>query len=251
MKLKKKLIIFGAAAFLLAAIIFFLGFTSIGYLVTIPSRGFTQIQDIVFIDNDYNKPGTEAIIIIEEAKTRLLEFWGDIKSKPIIIISDNEKKLGKMGLTQSPAITTSFAFQGAHNYIVLSADKMNVDIVAHELTHAELYTRLYAGKTFSYGLVPMWFNEGLATQNDYREIYNDDAWTEATNNGQNITNFDDLVSARQFFDDNTDIRRYNYIISRYEVKKWLEKHNMKALLSLINDVNAGKDFKNLYYAKQS
>ena len=33
--------------------------------------------------------------------------------------------------------------------------------------------------------IPTWFDEGLATQNDYREQYGPDAWIEQTDNGKN------------------------------------------------------------------
>ena len=67
------------------------------------------------------------------------------------------------------------------NYISVSDEYLNIDIIAHELTHAELHTRLNMKALKS---IPTWFDEGLATQNDYREQYGLDAWIEQTDNGK-------------------------------------------------------------------
>lgn len=250
MKLKRKHIVTGTVIILLiAAVVYFLEFTSIGYMATIQFRGFDEIQDNVYLDNDYQDDVSEILNVINEAETRLADFWGVAESRPTIIISDNENKCMRMGLNKSPALTSTFVLGGARNYILISSNGINVDVIAHELTHAEIYSRLYEGYLFPSALIPVWFDEGLATQNDYREKYSEDAWTKATDNGKNITNFDDLASAAQFFNPDDAVRNYNYIISKHEVNNWIEQHGIKGLIALINGVNTGKDFRALYYAK--
>lgn len=249
-KVKKKHIIIATIAFMLILIgIFFIQFTSLGYKMTVPLHGYTQVKDNIYIDKDFNSDSSKVLSIIDEAHKRLETFWGNTESKPTIIISDNEKKLKKLGWTGNPALTTTAVFFGANSYVVISPKGLNIDVTAHELTHAELHYRVYNGKILPKTLIPIWFDEGIATQNDYRENYNYDAWVKVTNNGKNITDFSQLKNQSQFYNPNTDVRRYNYIISKHEVGEWLKTHNVDDLITLINAVNEGKSFDKLYYTK--
>lgn len=88
-----------------------------------------------------------------------------------------------MGWTGNPALTNTTVLFGAHSYVVISPNGLDVDVTAHELTHAELHYRLYDGKILPKTILPIWFDEGVATQNDYRERYNEIAWLKVTDNG--------------------------------------------------------------------
>lgn len=250
MKFRRKRFASGIIIILfISTVIYLLEFTKFGYFATIQYRGFEQIQENIYVDNEYQVDGTELISILNGANDRLTTFVGDIQSNPTIIISDNENKLKRMGWAGNSALTTLYVFNGAHSYVVITPNGLDIDIVAHELTHAELHKRLYDGKLFLSTIVPFWFDEGFALQNDYRERYNDNAWTEVTDNGKNITDFANLETAAQFFNQDADIRRYNYIISRYEVKLWITQYGFEELIMLIDDVNSGKDFNDLYNTK--
>jgi len=250
MNLRRKQIALGIIIpLLILAVIYFLGFTRLGYVTTIQYRGFSRIQENIYIDDDYQGDGATLISIINDANNRLTAFVRDIQSQPTIIISDNEKKLKRMGWTGNSALTTTYVFGGAHSYVVITPNGLNIDVVAHELTHAELHKRLYNGKILQSTLVPFWFDEGFALQVDYRERYDDNAWIEVTDHGENMTDFANLETASQFFNQDADIRKYNYIISKYEVKQWIEQHSVEELLVLISDVNLGKEFNDLYYSK--
>jgi hypothetical protein len=249
-KTKKKHIIVSTIALMIIFIgVFCIQFTSLGYKMTVPLRWYTQVRENIYVDKDFNRDSSNILPIIDEANKRLVTFWGDTESKPKIIISDNEKKLKKMGWTGNSALTATAVFFGAHSYVVISPKGLNIDVVAHELTHAELHCRLHKGKILPKKLIPIWFDEGIATQNDYRERYNYDAWVKATNNGKNITDFSQLKNSSQFYNPNIDIRRYNYIISKHEVREWLKIHSVDDLIALINAVNEGKSFNKLYYIK--
>ncbi|MDF2843744.1 MAG: hypothetical protein K0R00_2170 [Herbinix sp.] len=248
MKLSK-IIVTGIALLIIFIGIYYIQFTSLGYFETVPVRGFTQVKDNIYLDNDFNGNSSNVLSIIEEANQRVKLFWGDIKSEPRIIISDNDTKLKKMGWTGSPALTTTLVFFGAHSYVVISPNGLNVDVVAHELTHAELHSRIHKGKLLNKKRIPVWFDEGVATQNDYRENYNDNAWVNVTNDGKNITDFSSLESISQFYNTDSNIRRYNYIISKHEVSEWLKEHSIDELIALIAAVNKGESFNKLYSIK--
>jgi len=56
-----------------------------------------------------------------------------------------------------------------NSYIVVSPEYLNVDILAHELTHAEVHARVFTGRLWDWLSIPTWFDEGIALQNDYLE----------------------------------------------------------------------------------
>lgn len=118
-------------------------------------------------------------------------------------------------------------------------------MLAHEWTHAELHARLYQGK-LPQTLVPTWFDEGVATQNDYREQYSEEAWAQATDNGRNTVPLADMDTAAEFYAGSTEDRRLRYILSKHEVRSWIDEHGLDELLDLIDRVNRGEDFYALY-----
>lgn len=225
------------------AAIFCFQFTSLGYRMTVPYRNFTEIQKNVYVENGFSGDINEVKTIVNEARNRVCEFWGNIESSPTVIISDNDETLAKLGGDHDTA--TAIIFK-AYSYISVSDKYLNIDILAHEMTHAELHTRLYKGK-LPQTLIPTWFDEGVATQNDYREQYSDEIWYKKTENGSFIISLDEMDTPEEFYAGNADDRRFRYLISRHEVKEWINRNGKDSLIGLIEKVNAGGDFYELYY----
>lgn len=243
-KTKNFLIISGSLLVLILITTFlFCNYSRMGYMMTIELHGFTNIEDNVYLDNKYTGNSTELLEAIDKANERVLDFWGTVISKPAIIISSDTKKLNKLGYIGSPS-TTSYVFNGALNYIVLSPSVFNIDILAHELTHAELYSRVYKGKWYNSELIPVWFNEGIAMQNDFRDKYNEDAWKDITDNGKNVKDINSIASASEFY--NND-RLANYIISKHTISEWISENGINELIIIIQKVNGGENFKDLYF----
>lgn len=238
-----------AVVFIFAAAIYIAGFTRIGYFMTISFRGFTKISSGVYIDQTLEPEQEQILASIEEAILRNSAFWDELESKPVLIISADEEKLRKMGSnSQTPVLTATYIFYGAHSYIIVSPELLDVDILAHELTHAELHKRLYKGILLAETLVPFWFDEGVAMQNDDRQHYNYEAWVRMTRNGTTITDFHDLETAAQFYDFDSVFSKsqFHYVISKHEVREWIERNGMEKLKELIKRVNKGEDFYHLY-----
>jgi len=224
------------------ALFVFVQFTSVGYRMTIPFRNFTEIQRKVYIDNTYSGNKEEVISVLHTAQDRVSRFWGDVESSPTVIISDNKKTLTKLGGEKD---TLTVVFFRAYSYISISSQYLDVDILAHELTHAELHARLYKGK-LPQTLIPTWFDEGVATQNDYRKQYSEETWEEKTNHGSRVIALDDMDTASEFYAEDVENRRFRYMISRHEVKSWIEANGVDKLIELIEGVNAGENFYKLY-----
>ena len=248
LKVKKRYIILVAiAAVIFIAAIFCFQFTSLGYRMTVPYRNFIEIQNNVYVENGYSGNYDEINSIIDAATIRVSDFWGDIESSPIIIISDNEKTIAKLGGDHD---TSTAVFFRAYSYISVSNEYLNIDILAHEMMHAELHARLYKGK-LPQTLIPVWFDEGVATQCDYREQYSEEEWVIKTDNGSNVIDLDEIDTATEFYGGSIEDRRFRYLISRHELKVWIEKNGIDALIELVESVNVGQNFYELYdYQKQ-
>ena len=251
-KLKKRYL-FSIVVLLIivAAIICFICFTQQGYMFSIGFRGFDEVRDNIYVDETYESGNTEQLLaLLDEAELRVSEFWGGLEAEPVVIVSDNTEKLAKLGYTGSPALTNTFLLFGAHSFVVISPNGVGVDVLAHELTHAELHKRLYNGKLLYKQLVPIWFDEGVATQNDYRRQYNNDAWNKATDNGSKSVDFSTIEQPSQFYSSDTDEKIYNYIVSRHELSEWLDRNGKPALIDLIAEINSGAAFDDVYYKER-
>lgn len=244
-RFKKRYIIPMIILILLCAFVAFFQLTAIGYRMTVSYRNFTQLSNNVYVANDYPGDMNELISILDQATIRTADFWGSLESSPVIIICDNAKTLQKLGGNHD---TATLIFLKAYDYISISSEYLNVDVVAHELTHAELHTRLYAGR-LRHALVPTWFDEGIATQNDYRIKYGEAAFKEATNAGSDIMDLSSMDTASEFNGGEKTDRVYRYIVSRHELKEWIARHGIAGLTQLISSVNSGEDFYELYSGK--
>lgn len=228
----------------LVAVVVFFQFTSIGYRMTVGSRGFSEPAPGIYIHDDFETSQAETLRFVDEARTRVSEYFGELRSSPSLIFCDDEDTLAKLGGDHD---TATFAFFEARSYIVVSSEYLNIDILAHEMTHAEVHARLFKGKVGNQNLVPIWFDEGVALQNDYRDNYNEEAWIQATDHGENVIDLNDIVTASAFYSGDVAERRYRYIVSKHELDAWIERNGISSLLALLDRVNQGEDFAAVYY----
>ena len=125
-----------------------------------------------------------------------------------------KEKIARLGGNHNAYTIAVFAVR---TYISLSSNWLNVDVIAHELTHAETHYRIFHGVISFDRPIPVWFDEGIALQNDKRERYGDTAWIYATDYTRKKVDFDAITGEEFYKGDEKEIL-YNYIVSRYEVK---------------------------------
>ncbi|WP_024860484.1 hypothetical protein [Ruminococcus flavefaciens] len=241
---KKKIILcccISLILLLLLAAVYIFQFTGLGYRMSVPYRSsFEKVADNIYVNKNYSGNIKEAIQLTEEALERDRAFFGELQctDTTIIIFCDDDKLLSK--LDGDHDTKTSYTKK---NYISVSDEYLNIDIIAHELTHAELHTRLNVKALKS---IPTWFEEGLATQNDYREQYGLKAWIEQTDNGKNTVPLEDMDTGSEFYADPLEDRRFRYLNAKHEVSVWMDTHQQKGLLELLDKLNKGKDFDSVY-----
>jgi hypothetical protein len=172
--------------------------------------------------------------LIEQAKKRILAFWGEKRANPKFIYCDDTVDLKKYSIAPAaPAVT----YLKLGSYIVLSKDGMDLDIIAHEISHAEFYERVGFFKwNFS---IPAWFKHGLAMQNDFRNYYSEDTLRVKSNNFTNLPNIKLYKKDDEFYAGTHEQVMLNYMTAKHEVKNWYSKEKLD---KLIKDLNAGKSF---------
>ena len=242
-KKRKGLLIIAAVLLLAAAVVYFFQFNHYGYLMTVPYRyAFTEIADHVCINKGNIRDPQEILGLIEQAEERVRAFFGDLcyRDETVFIICDDENLIRKIGEDHA---TVTVSFPSEKHYICISGEYLETDILAHEITHAELRARLLSGAEAK---IPAWFDEGLALQNDYRERYSEEQWISQTGNGKNIIAPEDMDTPSEFYAGDAEDRRFRYLCAKHELGVWMAAHGQQGLLELIEKLNNGENFETVY-----
>jgi hypothetical protein len=176
--------------------------------------------------------------LIRQASVRVAAFWGQETCNPTFIYCDSDKDFKKYGSPHSVPAVTQLKLG---SYIVLSKEGADLDIIAHEISHAELYERIgFYKMTFK---IPSWFKHGLAMQNDFRNYYSEDTLKMKSDNFRNLPQLKYLETDKQFYKGNLSQIMLNYMTAKHEIKNWYTKEKLDRL---IKDLNAGKSFTEAY-----
>ena len=241
---KKRVLLFITILLILAAVVVAMfQFTQFGYLMTVPYRPvFTDISSHVYINQNFTGDRQELLGMIEQAKDRVKAFFGELhfQDDTIFIICDDENLTQKLGEDHGTVI---FFFPIETHYICISDEYLELDILAHEITHAELHSRLSAEVQKA---IPTWFDEGLALQNDYREKYSEAQWIEQTDNGKNTVALEDMDTPAEFYAGEAEDRRFRYLNAKHELAVWMTAHGQHGLLELLDRLNGGAVFATAY-----
>jgi hypothetical protein len=233
--------------------------TILVFLIVIPISAFAhfiffpqQTRSILIDYSDFKKDGglyfnsktpqnsiDTVILLIKLASDRVAEFWGQKTCNPKFIFCYSQEDFQKYGSPfQVPALThIKFG-----SYIVISSEGIDLDIIAHEISHAEFYERIgFYNWSFK---IPRWFDEGLAMQNDNRNYYSEDTLKLKSNNYKNLPDVKKLKSGKQFNEEGSHEQIIlNYMTAKHEVKNWYTKEKLD---KLIKDINSGKTFEEAF-----
>ena len=218
-------------------------FTQFGYLMTVPYRSaFTEIADHVYINQNYSGNRQELLGMIEQSEERVKAFFGDLyyMDETTFIICDDNGLIRKLGEDHGTVI---LSFPSEKRYICISDEYLELDILAHEITHAELRARL---SVKAQKRIPTWFDEGIALQNDYRERYSEELWIAQTDNGKNTVALEEMDTPSEFYAGEAEDRRFRYLNAKHELSGWMAVHGQQGLLKLLEQINDGVDFNTAY-----
>lgn len=175
--------------------------------------------------------------LLHEARSRIDSKFGAVRSKPTVYFFDQVDKFWP--LTLNPYGSTSFL--GLKTCVAIGPDGQNIDVVAHELMHAEIESR--AGFWARSVRVPVWFDEGLAMQVDHRARYD----LEQNEKTAYVT---ELKSGKEFFESNMEALIFNYGAAKSEVGTWLSTGKPKNVYELLDDIKQGASFDSIWQSSE-
>ncbi|MEN0050480.1 MAG: DUF1570 domain-containing protein [Bacteroidota bacterium] len=175
--------------------------------------------------------------LIEEAEARVADFWGEKTVKPKFIYCDTDEDYLKFGV---PFLTPACANMKLGAYVVISSQGLDLDIIAHEISHTELYNRI--GFFNRIRKIPTWFDEGLAMQVDWRNYYSTDS-LKARTNFENLPAVTQMQNPRQFGSGTIEKVQLNYSTSKHLIQQWYSKEKLDRFIDAINE---GTSFEEAY-----
>jgi len=200
--------------------------------VAIGMSDYVEIQPNLYVDGMFSEEEhRQAVATYAEAKNRVALTYGELTSSPIVIISSNSNRGERYGV-KLPVPGTTHALPWGQ-YIPLNDEGNNVDVLAHELAHAETAHRAgYMKWVFS---LPIWFIEGVAMQVDYRERYKA--------SGIELPSMSTLTTGSEFQSGDITL---NYTAAKYELASWLDENNNRGLYIFLAKIRGGEDFETIY-----
>lgn len=206
--------------------------------VLVDYSNMEQMETNIYMEADaesYLKNQLMEFVTLSEEK--VIDIFGNRVSSPYLIVALSENALNKY----AENLTGQTYYYPWKNYIVIGPKGLNENVISHEFTHGELRERLNHKNK-----VPVWFDEGLATMVDGRYANNEEVWKENTNNGENPVDYSALGSHESFNNYGTKEAWTNYNLACYEVTRWFKVVGRDGLLKLIDGLNNGKEFDELY-----
>ena len=178
---------------------------------------------------------------IRQAEERNQAFWGERKSKPVWIYCYKKWLYNRYGVAGKPA-STWLSLLGSH--IVLSGSSVNLNIISHELCHAELLGHL--GWFDRDKKIPTWFDEGLAMQLDHRERYAEHHYQYFGTYERGLPSLQEMKSPTTFWQGDKEETRKKYILAKHEVMIWLGDKPRSKLMNFIHLLKEGSEFEAAY-----
>jgi hypothetical protein len=193
-----------------------------------------KVNSSLFVDPDMSRQQVSQIVQMTiEARQRVAQFYGNLEANPLIIAGQDEKVIGKYARSGNRTATTYLYLGEA--YVILGPDGLNVDVIAHELMHAELSERIgFLRREFK---IPTWFDSGLAMQADYRESYSEEEWQKKTEGGKLAPSLKHLTSEKEFY---TSDYWVNYATAKHEVGRWFAIVGSQGLADFLTRIKSEK-----------
>ncbi len=203
------------------------------------SFGMQQIAPKVYVEPAMPQQAIQQLKAdIDSARSILSETFGMLKSDPELICCFSQETYQSFG-----GISARAKAYGKWK-ILFSPRGLNPTILVHELCHTELKTRLdviWPNPT----QLPAWFDEGLATHLSRDNRYTLQTWHAQTDSGRIAAKLGELITTREWFNAQHQ-GKATYIVVRLEVQQWLEVVGTRGLFVLIERVNSGETFQEVY-----
>jgi SpoVK/Ycf46/Vps4 family AAA+-type ATPase len=176
--------------------------------------------------------------LVTDSRARIQQTFGSLKSNPLVVFFDELDTFWPF----RPNEYGSTNFIGSKVCVIVGSKGQNIDVLSHELMHAEIADRVGYWRRFTE--LPVWFDEGLAMQVDYRTAY--DLPTSESSEADDVKS---LRTAREFFAANDATLTKNYASAKTVVKKWVSDVGSTNVYSQLDRMRAGESFDSVISSK--
>lgn len=198
---------------------------------------FEEIKPMVFVEKGLSEYQKNSLINnVALAKKRIQNFWGKQDGQAKIIFCKNSETYQKYAKTNESAGFSIGTPLGS--WIILNKDGQNVDVIAHEMCHDELMTKLGWWKTQQQ--IPTWFDEGLALMLDYRFVNTQDSIQRYIDYQAELnylspipTPLRELETQKDFFGESEAFTKIAYFTSAVAVSKKISVKGKKEIFRII------------------
>lgn len=229
-------------------------FPHLWYCQWIDYSDFKKVKSNLYISPTTSSKHLQRInLSIEEAHKRIGDLWGKSVGDATFILCESTEQYHRYCNSDEGAGCSIGTPWGA-SFIVLNLNGLNTDVIAHEMCHDELFTRLGWWKTTRE--IPQWFNEGLALMVDYRFVATSDSvqryldykdeCSYVSNGGQTVLNLNEISSFHGFFNGSENHVMLAYMTSGMEVSRWLAVVGEKKIALLVHQIAEGHHFQDVY-----
>lgn len=193
-------------------------------------RGFDSLPDGTLVESGSSAQEQARFLeLLSGAKARIERTFGTHRAEPTVLFFQDSRAFWPLKLNAHG----STSFVASRACVMVGPNGQNLDVVAHELMHAELVERVGYWRRFME--VPVWFDEGVAMQVDFRP-------RNELPKGEPIdtTYVRQLESARHFFQPNEQRLVRNYASAKVEVTRWLSEVGAQSLYQRFERIRAGE-----------
>lgn len=205
------------------------------------SNGMLAIAPHIYVDRELPAASVSRLLnIVEKARVRTAYFYGELISRPDILFCSTiecYRKFGGIGLGYTRG-----------NQVLISPCGSRAAIVSHELSHVELAARL-GWQAEILDKVPQWFDEGTAVMVSLAYEFSDEAWCEASHDGESAPQLNELESSKdwnQVTGNDGANMQLSYGTARQEVVRWYAKVGRNGLAQLIQALKEKRHFHEAY-----
>jgi len=204
------------------------------FILAIGLAGYSHPTHAACVFADRDELTYTQVELITKASNRIESKFGSMRSRPIIYFFD----LGDGILQQKLNPYGSTIHLGYRTCVAIGPHGQSIDVVAHELMHAEIEER--AGFWNRTTKIPVWFEEGLVMQVDLRERYN-------LPKGHDTKYVTELFSSREFYVSSPDgALTQNYAAAKAEVGAWLSGRPAKGVYENLSAIKDGTSFDSIW-----
>lgn len=206
---------------------------------------FDEVKEGIFIEKILSKKQSDSLLLnVLAAKKRVSGFWGKQFGVAKIICCKNATTYQKYCQSSEGAGCSIGTPLGS--WIILNTDGLNTDVIAHEMCHNELMTRVGWWKTKQH--IPTWFDEGLALMLDRRFVSSQDSIQRYIDYQAELRYLSprpipltELTTQKAFFGQNELFTKIAYFSSAMAVSKKISIKGKREIIRIVEQTkNEGK-----------